>query len=255
MPYSKDFEVSLFQRIHRLSGNEFPVDVFAFAKKLAVVEIESRTMAIDGYLAKRTDGQLAIRFRAGACRVRTRFTIAHEIGHILIAAAEGREIHGQVARGGGRSTDEERLANQIAAAILLPEHLLVPQFQRHSPHWGFLHGIASMFDVSIQAAIIRVASLSGLFACNFEIADPGGAVRLNYSKGHRVLLHEPPRKIPKFVLRQVSGFGTGRLNLPLQIDGREIRLPCISRWVDRPEGARLQVVGWTKCGSGANSAK
>ena len=108
-----------------------PVDIVGIAREAGVASIESRSMNIDGYLGRSPKGQLIIRYNAGNPWRRNRFTIAHEIGHLLIARCDGREIAAPVGRTWDRNESEELLANRIAAELLMPERRLSSDRRRH----------------------------------------------------------------------------------------------------------------------------
>src|SRR5579864_1748252 len=111
-------------RAKELAGNRIPVDVEEIARACGVVEISVRPIPLDGYLARRPDGQLAIRYSSDSSPTRVRFTIAHEIGHLVIADETECPLEGPVARGPNRDAIVERLANRFASEILMPEHQL-----------------------------------------------------------------------------------------------------------------------------------
>lgn len=89
---------------------------------------------------------------------RKRFTIAHEIGHIILHADEGdivdyRQSIGPYPEG---QTPKEQEANQFAAELLMPRAVF-------ESLWNALEGsvrdIADQLDVSTQAAEIRALQL------------------------------------------------------------------------------------------------
>ncbi len=69
-----------------------PVDVIALARKQGVSAVEPAEMSADGYLARTRDGALVIRYRATNNRSRNRFTIAHEIAHLIFAQVQGQDL-------------------------------------------------------------------------------------------------------------------------------------------------------------------
>lgn len=99
---------------------------------------------------------------------RQRFTIAHEIGHILLH--KGKEVHVdrpiRVNLRDGRSaraTDPEEIqANKFASALLLPRHLLIRDLQRQPIELDDelqLKTLAIKYKVSLQALTIRLQNL------------------------------------------------------------------------------------------------
>jgi Zn-dependent peptidase ImmA (M78 family) len=111
---------------------------------------------------------------------RQRFTIAHEIGHLLLH--EGRPVIVEKLvrvnlRGknpSGASAREEREANQFAAELLMPEHMV-----RKAAHEvvgdrtlvsdrRFVSTLAKRFEVSGQAMEYRLVNLGLLSALALE---------------------------------------------------------------------------------------
>src|SRR4051812_13556555 len=68
------------------------VDVHAAAHSLGVVSVEPRQMAADGYLGLSPEGAFIILSGAGNSARRNRFTVAHEVGHLLLARAQGKNL-------------------------------------------------------------------------------------------------------------------------------------------------------------------
>lgn len=99
---------------------------------------------------------------------RQRFTIAHEIGHILLH--KGKEVHIDRPirvnlRDGvsSQAVDSEEIeANRFASTLLLPRHLLVPDLEQQALEVDDeeqLKRLASKYRVSLQALTIRLQNL------------------------------------------------------------------------------------------------
>jgi len=103
--------------------------------------------------------------------VRQRFSIAHEIGHVVLHVAQpkGREAYVNVEmndveagklwamEGYKQEYSEEREANWFAADLLMPSHLLREDYERGRT--SNLHTLARAYDVSQQALYIQLKSL------------------------------------------------------------------------------------------------
>ncbi len=78
---------------------------------------------------------------------RQRFTIAHEIGHLVLDVSE--------------SVDEEKAAYRFAGAFLMPEEVLWKEIGRHRSAIGLaeLLRLKRMFGVSVQAITYRCKDL------------------------------------------------------------------------------------------------
>lgn len=64
------------------------------------------------------NGSYVISLNSNENEARRRFTLAHEIGHILIAEASGRQLHET------SGIKAERLLDEFASRVLLPDYLL-----------------------------------------------------------------------------------------------------------------------------------
>jgi hypothetical protein len=103
---------------------------------------------------------------AGAHHPRTRFSIAHELGHYFI------DHHHRYLRGGGpphASSSEfisdnpwEREADAFAASLLLPTHLAAPVLAGGELTLGLIDRAVARFDTSFVGTAIRGVRLSDL---------------------------------------------------------------------------------------------
>lgn len=128
---------------------------------------------ISGLLYQAADSAPVIGVNSNNAKVRQRFTIAHELGHLTLH--ERQELildrHVQVnfrdATSSTASNQEEIEANQFAAELLMPHDLL--ERSLHSLLAGrpltdvdLVRRLASRFEVSHQAMEYRLASLGML---------------------------------------------------------------------------------------------
>lgn len=108
----------------------------------------------DGSIVIEENGKFVIHLADDVGRARQRFTIAHEIGHLVLhyAMAERKPMKAN-RYGTGR---EEWEANWFAAGFLMPEK----EFKLASKeHKGYLTEIAEKLGVSYSAAKIRAKQL------------------------------------------------------------------------------------------------
>lgn len=89
--------------------------------------------------------------RSDTFRGRQRFTIAHEIGHLMLHPL-GTEFR-DVAPGTVQHSPQEQQANAFAAALLMPKFLVQPLMYHSSLS---VEEMAQRFDVSVQAMGIRL---------------------------------------------------------------------------------------------------
>lgn len=136
-------------------GGPVPVDLARLAERLGVTEIASTDMTEDGRTTWAA-GRPRIELRADRSAARTRFTLAHEIGHILVAQDEGvaRRTHAL------EHNDVEKVCDWVAASILMPRDWMVTFAKRDSYNLSLLRQIAHRADVSLSAAAVLLAEVS-----------------------------------------------------------------------------------------------
>lgn len=98
-------------------------------------------------------GGAVIWVAAEESRFRSRFTIAHELGHLMLH--DGVQFRDQPDFGGSR---QETQANRFAADLLMPLWMLDPYATQYR---GDVATLARIFDVSEQAMNIRLGKLAG----------------------------------------------------------------------------------------------
>ena len=148
-----------------------PIPVENIANHLGV-KIEEAILdgEISGFLyKKKKNGQAVIAVNALHSRHsyrRKRFTIAHELGHLILKHhgeffVDRKLFRDSISKQG---TDKiERDANQFAAELLMPELMIRAQF-KETPVQDVddpesLKLLADRFEVSVQAMTIRLANL------------------------------------------------------------------------------------------------
>lgn len=148
-------EVSRFVDPHRRAGE--PLE--AMALRLGVSKIVEERLSFEGGVFQLPSGELVIKLNADGPASRKRFTLAHEIGHLLL---------GKPGLRGSCDRDKvlERKCDAIASELLMPVDQALP-FIRDlgKPSPEKLRAIASRFDVSLQAAAFRVHRDLGLWKC------------------------------------------------------------------------------------------
>lgn len=128
---------------------------------------------ISGLLYRATDSAPVIGVNSNNAKVRQRFTIAHELGHLQLHQQQELilERHVQVnfrdATSSTASNQEEIEANQFAAELLMPGDLLERNLTallngRPLSDSDLVKRLASRFEVSRQAMEYRLASLGML---------------------------------------------------------------------------------------------
>ncbi len=130
------------------------------ARRFGVSRIIRDRLPFEGGLLRLPDGELVIKLNAQSSFVRQRFTLAHEVAHLLLRT--------EPAFRGNRKSDVylERACDVIAAELLMPSAEganFVRDLGEPSPEK--LSTIASRYSVSMQTAAIRVHNDFKLWKC------------------------------------------------------------------------------------------
>lgn len=140
------------------------VDVAALAAKAGIQIKYADTTVFEGSLSWDNNGvpQIVVTRRANPRR--QRFTIAHELGHWILQEElledKNRPLFRGVASNRAAVVEEERLANLLAAEILLPYNALVDEFSPSSLSMARLKAIARRYEVSQMALLRRIADVT-----------------------------------------------------------------------------------------------
>lgn len=234
------------QIAERLVGRGLPIDIIGLSRQLGVTTIEPREMVEDGYVGRRADGALVIRYRSANCIARNRFTIAHELGHLLLAEELSVDVMDRKHRKGHDA--EERAANQIAAELLMPERALRAQLARRVVGWNSIGAFRAMFCVSTTALMQRLLEIPHVASIFGRIGDgrTAGRRRARYrcqtSQKPKLFFIRPVQETMTNLLGQMSegSFAT----LEMATETGNVTLRCVGREVrgfGRPE---FWITGW-----------
>lgn len=168
---NKKIEKITIQILEQYKINELPIPVNDIAIKRGL-EIKAYDLGEDvsGVLVIK-DGLGFIGYNPTESKVRQRFTVAHELGHYELHNKENESalfVDKQFKvefRNQDSSTGEivrEREANAFAAALLMPEKLLVKEIKNH--HFELsdddsLQELSKLFNVSVSAMTFRLMNL------------------------------------------------------------------------------------------------
>lgn len=165
-----------------------PVDIETFALSVGILEF--RDLEVDGFVgALMTDLEKTkgiILSAANMPLTRRRFTIAHELGHFLIAAHRGdKQCTTKDLMEMRRETlhqKEEAQANRFAAGLLMPKPWFVAQTDVFGPpELEHLRVLSSTYSVSLEAAANRYAELTPE-TCAFVFVRNG---RIRYARASK----------------------------------------------------------------------
>lgn len=167
----------LHSQLKRNGEFQAPIPVERLAKEMnvQVVQVETEDDDLSGFLFRDpATGKSVIGVNKDHSKTRQRFTIAHEIGHLILHSFE--DLHydrkgsgGIFKRSGESATGENRdevEANFFAAELLMPEELIYDKledieisdiFERNID--SAIRTMARDFNVSTHALSIRMAQL------------------------------------------------------------------------------------------------
>lgn len=134
-----------------------PVDVEGLARELGVGSIRSARMVEDGRLEQR-GGNTWMVIRDDVRKERRRFTIAHELGHLLLANPSQEFVVHRTLSGVDR---EERFCDAFAAALLLPRTWVLTGFGAKPEKLATLRQLADASDASLAASTLRLREVVG----------------------------------------------------------------------------------------------
>lgn len=147
--------------IASLSDGPFPVDVKRIAVEHGIATIEEDDLGrLDAFLipTKNEDAYIAV-VNSRHSRTRRRFSLAHEIGHVLLAE---QETEAQFRRPSCDATARpvERACNQLAAEMLMPAKPFRRNAEAHD--WRIEGGVAlsQLFDTSLESTFRRYVELA-----------------------------------------------------------------------------------------------
>lgn len=121
-----------------------PVDLDAVARGLGVAAVRAADLVEEGRL-ERAGGRTEILVRRGAPAARRRFTIAHELAHLILEPDGGAD----------RSARRERQCDEVAAALLMPR-AWVASYAGRPRCLATARALAAEGGVSISAAVTRL---------------------------------------------------------------------------------------------------
>ena len=147
---------NLAQLAGRQADPTMPVDLVQIAETLGVTDIVTTHMTEDGRTTW-INGAPRIDLRADRPETRRRFTLAHEIAHVLIEQDQTvvRRTHAL------DHDDVETLCDWIAASILMPRSWMRSFITREHYNLSLIRLIAHRADVSLSAAAVRLREVGG----------------------------------------------------------------------------------------------
>jgi hypothetical protein len=129
-----------------------PVDLERIAAGLGVDSVRAAELVEDGRLERRA-GRIEILVRRDRSIARRRFTLAHELAH-LVLGSPGPDGHGPSVR-------EERRCDEVAAALLLPRAWVAATYGGRPQTLATVRSLARDAGVSVSTAVTRLDEVLG----------------------------------------------------------------------------------------------
>lgn len=175
MPATRDPELVARKVLRELGIKHGPVKLKPLTQKLGIdLVFEDLNEELSGVLIKE-DQKVLIAVNSNHPTTRQHFTIAHEIGHLMLAHSgeifvdQTLRQRAVVVRRDGRSsegTDKDEVeANRFAAELLMPRDFVEEEVrkrlaQKPTPSQeALINGLAKFFEVSSQAMEYRLVNL------------------------------------------------------------------------------------------------
>lgn len=151
-----------------------PIDVYGLARRLGVRAVHPVKQVEDGRL-ERAYGHTDIYVRADAPPARQRFTIAHELAHLLLLEKHMTFV---ARRTGGGDAELERFCDVFAATLLMPAWWIAERFEVRTHNLSTLRQVANQAQVSMSAALLRLQDVLGWRESLLRWSMDGGKWRL-----------------------------------------------------------------------------
>lgn len=197
-----------------------PIDLIRVAGYLGVAEIREIEMVEDGRL-EQVEGRSCIYVRAQSARSRKQFTIAHELGHIVLAGRERRLI---AHRSAATADPAERFCNQFAAALLIPEHWLIGAGGNREESLAVARQVSRLTGTSLAATVVRLRDVLRWRSSLLNWRRLDGTWRLSSTVGLPHRIHNRITSIAE--TRDALSMAAGRTVypacMPLAIEGRQV---------------------------------
>jgi hypothetical protein len=145
----------------KVQGASQAIDVVALARDLGVRVEQGPDFNFEGRFSWEYGDEI-ISVASGGNPTRARFTLAHELGHWMIrqiVKTERGERFRASATDVSPVSDEERIANIIAAEILLPLRAVRTAIANERITCALVQNLASRFKASRQAVLRRITDL------------------------------------------------------------------------------------------------
>ena len=201
-----------------------PIDIEALAANLGVDEVIDKPLLEDGRL-ERYGGSTKILVRSDISASRRRFTIAHELAHLLLTDSTSnlvatRHIVGEDA--------EERFCEDFAAAILLPSWWIQEVAGNRRRILHTLRVVAGRSNTSLAASCVRLNKVLGWQHTLLQWSQRDSTWQFQWAAGLPNSFEGRIRSADRTpqILDTLDGRGDIKVKLPLRINGEVREVPA-----------------------------
>ncbi len=142
----------------RASGEFPPTNLELIGKNLGVHSIKKEPIALEGLLVWE-EGKYSIKVRRDRPPARQRFTIAHELGHLIVREAGNLALRPTQARMSVPCAEhawEEELCDYVAAQLLIPDDWAWAFVNARRPDFSTIAEMARLCETSLEVAARRL---------------------------------------------------------------------------------------------------
>jgi Zn-dependent peptidase ImmA (M78 family) len=165
-------EEKIAQKVIKKYNLQLPIDVHGLIQQLADVEEDDLPVNVDAIFLNKGRKKPLVILNRDRSPLRKRFTLGHEIGHILIPWHIGTLVcHTE----GYSSVDEflydqiEHEANRFSTELLMPSSFIEKVVEKKVNIQDIIETIFNECEVSVSAACLRIVSyLDPGYVCNIE---------------------------------------------------------------------------------------
>jgi len=194
------------------------------AKDLGAHEVlwENRSYGSEDGMVEVVDDRILIWIRRRRARRRERFTLAHEIGHLVLAQPD-LQLTSMRRRSG--LEDAERFCDAFAAALLMPRGWIEREYGQCPHSLETLLDCSARTETSLAASLLRLRNCLGWSATLLHWRRTGvgwcmvGLTGLPYRLRRELSSTEETRQ-----LLEELPVGQRLAEIPLQVDRRQIRV-------------------------------
>lgn len=157
-------EINLARRLHDKYNLVPPIDIERLLARYADVEIVTIPFDVDGVcIGLKVPGRRPrVLVNDTAVLTRRRFTMAHELGHVVIPWHIGLIVDQLEGEAGGTDPEYwalEAEANRFASELLMPTSWVLDQISQHEDPGALVYAVARDASVSFTAALIKILDI------------------------------------------------------------------------------------------------